>query len=87
MNEVAKSDLKPKLYVSDDQKMDQRSVGLYLVLKGLSARATHEDLVATLGADAVACSSVTRHLRETRASASIDGAPSIDIPMVIDDAD
>jgi hypothetical protein len=36
----------------------------YRTLKALAARATHEDLKATLGRDAVAYSSVTRYLRE-----------------------
>jgi hypothetical protein len=40
-------------------RMDQRSIVLYLHLKGLSAYAIHDDLVATLGPKAVAYSTVT----------------------------
>jgi hypothetical protein len=44
--------------------MDQRSIVLYLSRKRLSAVAIHDDLVATLGAEAVGYPSVTRYLRE-----------------------
>jgi hypothetical protein len=44
--------------------MDQQSIVLYLSRKGLSAVAIHDDLVATLGAEAVSYPSATRSLRE-----------------------
>jgi hypothetical protein len=44
--------------------MDQQSIILYLSRKGLSAVAIHDDLVSTLGAEAVSYPSVTRSLRE-----------------------
>jgi hypothetical protein len=75
------------LSVSDNQKMDRRSVVLYFRLKQLSARTIHEDLVATLGAHPTAYSSVTRHLRETRYSASTDAASLINISMEMHDTD
>jgi hypothetical protein len=58
--------------------MDQRSVVLDLHLKGLSAHAIHEDLVATLGPKAVAYSTVTHHLREAKlgtAEVTLDPEP------------
>jgi hypothetical protein len=36
--------------------MDQRSIYVFLAMKGLSAQAVHDELVAVLGADAVAYS-------------------------------
>jgi hypothetical protein len=48
-----------------------------LECNGLSARATHGDLGATLGPDAVAYRTVTRYLRETRSSPSSEANPSI----------
>jgi hypothetical protein len=44
--------------------MEQRSIVLYLARKGLSPLAIHNDLVTTLGADAVNYSSVTYYLRD-----------------------
>jgi hypothetical protein len=44
--------------------MDQQSIVLYLSRKGLLAIAIHDDLVATLGAEAVSYLSVTRYLHE-----------------------
>jgi hypothetical protein len=46
------------------QDMDQRIIVAYLDLKGMSAPVTHEDVLATLGANAAACNSATRDLRE-----------------------
>jgi hypothetical protein len=59
--------------------MDQRSIALYLHLKGLSARAIHDDHVATLGPKTVAYRRVTRYLREAKvgtAEVTIDPEPS-----------
>jgi hypothetical protein len=46
--------------------MDQRSTVLYLHLKGLSAHAILDDLMATLGPKAVAYNTVTRYLRDAK---------------------
>jgi hypothetical protein len=43
--------------------MMQRPIVAYLSLKGMAAREIHDDIVATLGPDAVSYSSVTRSLR------------------------
>jgi hypothetical protein len=45
--------------------MVQQSKVLYLSMKRLPAVAIHDDLVATLGAEAMGYPSVTRYLRET----------------------
>jgi hypothetical protein len=50
--------------------MDQRSVVLYLVRKGLAAVAIYEDLVATLGAEAINYPSGTCYLREAKFATS-----------------
>jgi hypothetical protein len=55
------------LYVKTQQKMMQCPIVAYLSLKGMSAREIHDDVVTTLGPDAVSYSSVqlpatfTRH--------------------------
>jgi histone-lysine N-methyltransferase SETMAR len=67
--------------------MDQPTIAIYLERKGLSARAIHQDLVATLGQDAVADSTVTRYLREIRFHPSTKAKASIEIPQVPDDSD
>jgi hypothetical protein len=46
--------------------MTQRPIVTYLSLKGMLAHEIHDDIVVTLGPDAVSYSSVTRCLRETR---------------------
>jgi hypothetical protein len=59
--------------------MDQRSIVLCLYLKGLSAHAIHDDLVATLDPKAVSYSTVTRYLDEVKlgiAEATLDPEPS-----------
>jgi hypothetical protein len=48
------------------QKMTQRPIVAYLSLKEMWAREIHDDVVATLGPDAVTCSSVTGYLGEAR---------------------
>jgi hypothetical protein len=48
------------------QKMAQRPIVAYLSLKGMSASEIDDDIVATLGLDAVPYSSVTRYLREAQ---------------------
>jgi hypothetical protein len=46
--------------------MTQRSTAAYLSLTRMSAHETQDDIVATLGPDAMSYSSVTRYLREAR---------------------
>jgi hypothetical protein len=41
--------------------MDQRSICLFLAMKGLSAREVHSELVAVLGLDVIGYSTVTRY--------------------------
>jgi hypothetical protein len=47
-------------------RIGQRSIVLYLLLNGLSDRAIHDDLIATLGPKAVAYNTMTRYLREAK---------------------
>jgi hypothetical protein len=44
--------------------MDQRSICLFIALKGFSAWAVYNELTAVFGADAIACSTVTKYLRQ-----------------------
>jgi hypothetical protein len=46
-------------------RMDQRSIVVFLHLKGLSAKAkdVHTDFVQILGSDAIACSAATKDIR------------------------
>jgi hypothetical protein len=46
--------------------MTQHPIVAYLSLKGMSVREIHDDIVATLGRNAMLYSSVTRYLREAR---------------------
>jgi hypothetical protein len=45
--------------------MDERSIDLYLNRKGLTAQVIHDDLVATLGEEVIAYSTVTNYLTQT----------------------
>jgi hypothetical protein len=45
-------------------RMDQKSIYLFLALKGLSGRAVSNKLTTRLGADAIAYSIVTKYLRQ-----------------------
>jgi hypothetical protein len=45
--------------------MDQKQIVLYLRMKGMALDAIHDDLVCTLGKDAVAYSTVTKYARST----------------------
>jgi hypothetical protein len=58
---------------------------IHLERKGVSARATHEDLAPTLGHDAVASRTVTYYLGETRCPPSIDASIPLQISHVPDD--
>jgi hypothetical protein len=48
--------------------MDQKPIILYLQMKGMALDAIHDDLVRTLGRDAVAYSTVTKYARSTQFS-------------------
>jgi hypothetical protein len=43
--------------------MEQRSIRLFLALKGLSARAIYNGFTSILGADAIVCSTITKYPR------------------------
>jgi hypothetical protein len=66
--------------------MDQRSICLFLAMKGLSARDVHNELVAVLGPDAIVYLTVTSSLRQ-RKFPTISSEPSDEPPTtIIDDA-
>jgi hypothetical protein len=46
--------------------MDQRSIVLYLNMKGWMTRVIHDDLVGTLDEEAITYSSVAKYLREAQ---------------------
>jgi hypothetical protein len=48
--------------------MDQKSIVLYLRMKGMALDTIHDDLVRTLGKDAVAYSTVTKYARSAQFS-------------------
>jgi hypothetical protein len=48
--------------------MDQKSIVLYLRMKGMALDAIHDDLVRTLGKDAVTYSTVTKYARSPQFS-------------------
>jgi hypothetical protein len=56
-------------------------------MQGLSAIAIHDDLVVTLGAEAVSCPSVTRHLREATFASSNPPDPRPLPEHQLDDSD
>jgi hypothetical protein len=55
--------------------MDQRSIALYLSMKGLSATLIHQELVDTFGPEAAAYSTVTWYLREARFAGQNEEVP------------
>jgi hypothetical protein len=56
--------------------MDQKPIVLYLRMKGMALDAIHNDLVRTLGKDAVAFSTVTKYARSTQFSGRKEITPS-----------
>jgi hypothetical protein len=62
--------------------MDQRSICLFLAMKGLSGRDVHNELVAVLGLDAIAYSTVTSYLWQRKFPA-ISSEPSNEPPTTI----
>jgi hypothetical protein len=67
--------------------MTQGSIVAYLSLKRMSAREIHEDIVATLGPDAVSYSSMTRYLREARFPPSKPEPHPADVQRDLDGSD
>jgi hypothetical protein len=67
--------------------MIQRPIIAYLSLKGMSAREIHDDIVTTLGPDAVSYNSVTRYLREARFPPSKPEPHPPDVQKDLDDSD
>jgi hypothetical protein len=63
--------------------MDQRSICLFLVLKGLSARAVSNELTAVLGTDAIASSTGTKYLRQRQFTSILVDRPRGTSELVI----
>jgi hypothetical protein len=59
----------------------------YLALKVMSAREIHDNIVGTLGPDAVSYSSVTRYLREAQFPPSKPEPHPADVQRDLDDSD
>jgi hypothetical protein len=66
--------------------MDQRSVCVFLAMKGLSSRDTHKELIAVLGSAATACLAVTKYLRQRQLPALSSDNPDKSPTTIIDDA-
>jgi hypothetical protein len=67
--------------------MTQRPIVADLSLKGMSERETHDDIVATLGPDALSYISVTRYLREARFPPSKPKPYPADVQRDLNDSD
>jgi hypothetical protein len=67
--------------------MTQCSIVIHLSLEGMPAREIHDDIIATLGPDAVSYSSVTHYLRETRFLHSKSEPLPADVQRDLDDSD
>jgi hypothetical protein len=55
--------------------MDHQSIVLYLRMKGMALDAIHDDLVRTLGKDAVVYSTVTKYARSAQFSGRKEASP------------
>jgi hypothetical protein len=66
--------------------MDQRSICIFLAMKGLSFRDIHNELIAVLGPDATAYSTVTKYLRQRHLWALSSDTPDKSPTKIIDDA-
>jgi hypothetical protein len=55
--------------------MDQKPIVLYLRMKGMALNSIHDNLVRTLGKDAVAYSTVTKYARSTQFSGRNEATP------------
>jgi hypothetical protein len=67
--------------------MTQLPIIAYLSLKGMSPREIHDNIVATLGSDAVSYSSVTCYFREARFPPSTPEPYLADVQRDLDDSD
>jgi hypothetical protein len=67
--------------------MDQRSIVLYLNRKGRLARVIHDDLVATLGEEAITYNTVTKSLRKAQTGSDDATALSEEYSAHIDNSD
>jgi hypothetical protein len=67
--------------------MTQRPIVADLSLKGMSAREIHDDIVASIGPDAVSYCSVTRYLYEARFPPSKPEPHPGDVQRDLDDSD
>jgi hypothetical protein len=67
--------------------MTERPIVAYLSLKGMSAHEIHDDIVTTLGPDALPYSSVTRYLRGARFLPSKPEPHPADVQRDFDDSD
>jgi hypothetical protein len=61
--------------------MDQKSIVLYLHMKGMALDAIYEDLVRLLGEDAIADSTVTKYVRSAWFPPKQDAPPAEPIPV------
>jgi DNA-binding MarR family transcriptional regulator len=66
--------------------MDQRSICLFLTMKGLSAREVHAELVAIVGLDAIAYSTVTKSVQQRQFPAIFPEPSDEPRTTIIDDA-
>jgi hypothetical protein len=55
--------------------MDQKTIVLYLPMKGMALDVINDDLASTIGKDAVAHSMVTKHARSTQFSNRKEATP------------
>jgi hypothetical protein len=60
--------------------MDQKPIVIYLRMKGMALDVIHDDIVRTLGKDAVTCSTVTKYVR----SAQFSGRKEATVPEASD---
>jgi hypothetical protein len=71
----------------DVKKREQRSIVLYLARNGFSPLGIHDDLVTTLGADAVSYSSATRYFRDAVFASSNPPTPLSEPEAQFDNCD
>jgi hypothetical protein len=78
-----------KSYMTLSLKVRQNGTAisrLFLALKGLSARAIHDELTAVLGPDAIAYSTATKYLRQKQFPSIPVNSPEEPATAVIDQA-
>jgi hypothetical protein len=67
--------------------MDQKSIAMYLNRKGCTAQVIHDDLVAILGEEAIAYSTVRKYLREAQTAPDDASALFDELSPHMDDSD